>query len=232
MSLLVADCPRCNTKRTTFDIKDTVVIRTEYGWQAIFEAPSVCRTCGHFTVFVLTQESSSHSGVIQKPGFFRSYDGSANDFVRITGFVNLKDLSANKPPDHLPEEIAKVFREGATCLAVGCPNAAGAMFRSCVDMATRALLPPGEVEGLNSKIRRDLGLRLHWLFQHGLLAKDLESLSRCIREDGNDGAHAGILSVEDAQDLVDFIEALLERLYTEPARLKIAEDRRDARRKK
>jgi len=230
MSILAANCPRCGTARTTFDVKDATVVYINYNWQAVFEAACVCRTCGKYTIFVVKQKEPGDGQVLGKIDFFRTFAGSINDYVNVDSFINIKDLGVVKSPEHLPEDIGKMFQEGSACLAVGCPNAAGAMFRTCVDMATRRLLPEGEVEGLNGKVRRDLGLRLPWLFQHGFLAKDLENLSRCIREDGNDGVHAGTLLMEDAQDLIDFARALLERLYTEPARLKIAEARREARR--
>jgi len=42
-------------------------------------------------------------------------------------------------------------------------------------------------------------------------------------------AHAGTLNKIDAQDLLDFTHALLERLYTEPERLRLAKVRHDAR---
>ena len=69
-----------------------------------------------------------------------------------------------------------------------------------------------------------------WLFEHGHLPADLRDLSTCIREDGNDGAHAGTLTKEDAEDLLDFTRELLERLHTEPAKLRLVEERRKARR--
>jgi hypothetical protein len=40
------------------------------------------------------------------------------------------------------------------------------------------------------------------------------------------GAHAGNLTKPDAEDVLDFTEALLERLVTEPKRLEIAQQRR------
>ena len=130
-----------------------------------------------------------------------------------------------------PPEITAVFNEGATCLAVQCWNAAGTMFRLCVDLATKPLLPEGEdIPGLNSKVRRDLGLRLPWLFQNGKLPGTLHDLSHCIKEDGNDGAHAGTLTKPDAEDLCDFAYELLDRLYSEPKRLMQAQTRRENRR--
>jgi hypothetical protein len=126
--------------------------------------------------------------------------------------------------------IANAFREGAVSLVVGCWNAAGAMFRLAIDLATKPLLPAKEVEGLNRKGRRDLGLRLQWLFDNKLLPSDLRELSSCVREDGNDAAHAGTLTKEDAEDLLDFTTALLEPIFTEPERLRLARERRDKRR--
>jgi hypothetical protein len=106
------------------------------------------------------------------------------------------------------------------------------MFRLCIDLATRRLLP-GEDEGaagLNAKTRRDLGLRLPWLFDSGRLPDALRDLSLCVKEDGNDGAHQGTLTTQDATDLLDFTVVLLERMFTEPEKLRLAKERRDARR--
>jgi hypothetical protein len=94
------------------------------------------------------------------------------------------------------------------------------------------MLPGEDIHGLNSKIRRNLGLRLPWLLDNGVLPEALRELSACIKDDGNDGAHEGSLSEQDAEDLLDFTFSLLERLYTEPARIRIANERRLARREK
>jgi hypothetical protein len=156
-----------------------------------------------------------------------------NDSYNLLGFVNIKNTAATAPPEHLPENIDVAFREGATCLATECWNAAGTMFRLCVDLATRDLLPPdGAAGGPNAKERRDLGLRLPWLFDNNRLPSDLRDLSTSLKEDGNDGAHKGTLSAAEAADLLDFTTSLLERLYTEPERVKAARARRDARRGK
>lgn len=151
-------------------------------------------------------------------------------FVTLEGQPGLKDLASQEPPDHVPEDVARAFREAATCMAVECWNAAGAMFRATIDLATRAMLPKEDREGLNKKVRRDLGLRLPWLFENDLLPRDLESLSACIREDGNDGVHTALLEKADAEDLLDFTVELLERIYTEAARLELARERRVKRR--
>ena len=151
--------------------------------------------------------------------------------MNIEGFISLKHAAASEPPEFLPKPISEAYREGATCITVECFNAAATMFRLCLDLATRPLLPEKDENELNPKIRRDLGLRLPWLFKNKLLPADLQELSSCVKEDGNDGAHAGTLKKEDAEDLLEFTHAFLDRLYSEPERLRLAKERRTLRRK-
>jgi hypothetical protein len=228
MSELVADCPRCRSSRMTFDLKAAVPVGEQYGWQVWYEAFCVCRHCGRATIFVISEKGIEESRVV-RTGLL-NVGVAVNKLVNIEHFISIKDVNAVPPPEHVPKEVAAIFSEGATCLTVRCFNAAGTMFRLCVDLATKPLLPKDDRDGLNSKIRRDLGLRLPWLFNHGLLPAGLQELSSCIKDAGNDGAHAGSLEREEAEDLLDFTVALLERMYTEPERLRLAKERRDVRR--
>lgn len=233
MAEFVSDCPRCGASHTTFDILGNAVVGAN-GWQTISETYSVCRQCHRGTVFLLRAIESSFAK-LTKDSAFVNIDGSltGNRWVVVDGYVSIKDAEAAAPPEHLPKEIESVFSEGARCFAVGCWNAAGTMFRLCVDLATKALLPDpatASVQQPNSKQRRDLGLRLPWLFEQKLLPEGLHDLSSCIKEDGNDGAHAGTLSKADVEDILDFTFSLLERLYTEPEKIKKTKERQAARR--
>lgn len=234
MAELVANCPRCGSQHITFDVTAATPYRVEYGWQYWYEAFGICRHCGRTTIFVLSESVNANYQYVHEVGLLK-VEGTLNNYVDVKDHISLKDTASVNPPEYLPDDIESVFREGATCIAVGCYNAAGTMFRLCVDLATRTLLPTEETPaeeapGLNAKTRRDLGLRLPWLFEHGRLPESLRELSSCIKEDGNDGAHAGNLSEADAADLLDFSAALLQRLYTEPKRLRLAQERREARR--
>lgn len=226
MAVLVADCPRCGASKITFDVLADQCVKP--GPPAVHEAFSVCRHCGRSTVFQLVVTGSlpvSRSGGLAGDG------GVVNHYVRVGGYVNLSDMWAEQPPDDLPEAIERVFREGATCLAVGCFNASATMFRLCVDLATKDLLPaPNGGTGPNKKQREYLSLRLAWLFDHEHLPERLRRLSNCIKDDGNDGAHQGTLGEKEAKDLLDFTRVLLEHIYTEPARVARAEQRTNSRR--
>jgi hypothetical protein len=227
MAILVADCPRCRSTNMTFDVRADICFDLQYHWQRWFEA--FCRHCDRSTIFVLAQKDVSEDDVWGRHGP-SSAQGSLNSYFSVDGFICIKDIGAPPTPKHVPEPIATAFHEGAVSVAVGNWNAAGTMFRLVIDLATKPMLPTDDVEGLNRKVRRDLGLRLPWLFEHGHIPNDLRDLSSCVHQDGNDGAHAGTLSQHDAQDLLDFATALLERIFTEPERLRSAKERREQRR--
>lgn len=229
MAELVANCPRCHAKKITFDVASAHITAVQYGWQQWYEAFCICRHCRKATIFVLSDSVDGNHKLVHEKGLL-NLKGAINPYVNIDGFISLKDVAVTEPPEHIPENVEKIFREGATCLAVRCNNAAGTMFRLCIDIVTRGMIPEGDADGLNARVRRDLGLRLPWLFNHSILPESLRDLSTCVREDGNDGAHSGTLRREDAEDLLDFTNVLLERIYTEPERLKLAKARRDKRR--
>lgn len=44
------------------------------------------------------------------------------------------------PPEYLPEELNKIFNEATKCLSIGGYNAAGAMYRLCLDMTIKYIL--------------------------------------------------------------------------------------------
>jgi hypothetical protein len=230
MSELVAQCPRCGSSQITFDVKSSHHVKTSHGWQPWFETFSVCRHCNKSTVFLLSLRQYELKDDVTLNGLAK-WTNCLNSIVDIEGFINLKDLSSRQSPEFLPQSIESAFREGATCFAVGCYNAAATMFRLCIDLATKPLLPENDEDGLTKQIRRNLGLRLPWLFSTERLPPELQELSSCIKDDGNDGAHDGTLNKADAEDILDFAFEFLERLFTEPERLRLAKERREERRK-
>lgn len=234
MSELVTDCPRCGSKKITFALTSALPIGTRGAdWQDAYEAFCMCRHCRRATVFVLIGSEFAARAFFADSEKLVAFKGTVNGFMKVGGYVSLKDVAAEPPPEHLPDTIASVFREAVTCKSVGCNNASATMFRLCLDLATRDKLPPivpGEEAKPNYKTRRDLGLRLPWLFDNKVLPEDLRDLSHSVKEDGNDGAHQGTMTADDVEDLLDFTTTLLERIYTEPARVNLARERREARR--
>lgn len=234
MATFQADCPRCGGTRSTFDCYGAAYAFTNYSWQNHYELFCVCRSCHKSSIMLVSQIEIPDR---ETEKYFRGtncpilYEGSLNDLLRFERLITIRDVAQSDPPDHLPDQIDDVMREGNVCLATQCWNAAGAMYRLALDLATKDLLPPeGEEGGPNARTRRSLGLRCEWLFENGRLPADLHDLAECLREDGNDGAHDGTLTEAEAEDLRDFSFELLRRMFTEPERLRLATERRDARR--
>ncbi len=230
MAELVTDCPRCGVQRISFDVLRASPVGIAYEWQRWHEAFCVCRHCNKSTVFVLSQKIGAQAE--RAIGVPLENLTSVNAYYNIETFISTKDKAGKPPPDHLPKEIAAAFREGATCLTVDCFNAAGTMFRLCIDHATKALVPEEKDGGPAPKSVYLLGHRLKWLFDNGRLDERLKDLAGCIKDDGNDGAHQGTLDNKDAEDIQDFAFELLERLYTLPKRLELKKQEQQARREK
>ncbi len=231
MPTLVANCPRCGTKLTTFDCYADIRLSEEGGWLGTYEVFGICRACHQSSIYVVRHKSYETARIIPVAGPRRNslaeYKGSLNDALATIRVVSVQDQNVVSPPEYLPEIIDKVMREANTCLSMQCANAAATMYRLALDLCTKPLVADGEA---NPAIRRSLGLRLRWLLDNDRIPRDLERLAQCIQQDGNDGAHDGTLTREDAEDIKDFTDALLARLYTEPRRLELAEERRAARR--
>ncbi|AGR78340.1 conserved hypothetical protein (DUF4145 domain) [Aliarcobacter butzleri 7h1h] len=225
MAEIITDCPRCGAKKTSFDIKGSSIININ-GWKHTLELYCICRHCKNGTIFIVSQKNLSEiTSIVSKKE-------NVNYLIDILKYINIKENSTEKPPLYLPKDINEVFQEGITCKSVECYNASATMFRLCLDKATKILLPEEDKNGLNNKIRRSLGLRLEWLIKNDYISKSLEDLMSCIKGDGNDGAHEGIVTKEVLEDIYEFTYILLERLYTEPKKVQLAKERREERHKK
>lgn len=239
MPTLVANCPRCGATNSTFDVIGLVPRSFKYRWQHCCEAPATCRNCSRPTILYIEQ---TLRGMDQEPivskqisanlSAAETFNGSLNRFFEVVRPITLRDRVTKEPPDHLPEQLLLIFQEAATCFGVGCYNAAGAMLRLALDLATKSLLPNVNTDEPqpNKHQRGKLAARLGWLFEQNKLPHALQELADCVREDGNDGAHDGTLTKDEADDLLDFTIEILRKVYTEPERLRLAKERREQRR--
>ena len=171
MAMLVADCPRCRATKITFDVNHGVQVGIQHNWLRTWEAFCVCRNCRKATIFVLsiTDYEFSKSKYAECPVDF---PGSLNPFLRdASRYICIRDIGAMEAPDDVPPNVADAFNQGATCVAVECWDAAAAMFRKSIDLATAPMLPAEDAPGLNARTRRDLGLRLPWLLSRPLISR-------------------------------------------------------------
>lgn len=228
MAHFVQDCLRCGAKLITFDVLGDNPAPLRNGFWS-FQVFGRCRSCGDCSIAVF-ETAESISGTYYS-GALSSTEGGMPQVV-FRKFLTVADNRTVDIPEFLPTAVSNCFKEGAAAFNIGAYNASAAMFRLALDIATKGLLPdePPENGGPNSVQRKRLFDRLRYLFDRRVIAPELQDLADCIREDGNDGAHDGTLTKFDAEDLIDFAQQLLERVYSEPERLKAAKLRREARR--
>ncbi|MEN4525062.1 DUF4145 domain-containing protein [Pantoea agglomerans] len=233
MAFLVADCPRCGTKKIQFTIIGACKISERRDSingihdGHLYELQCACHECRRSTLFRAKQplNKNTFANTDWRMALF-----PIKDHATILGPVTPADIAIGSPPEFLPPHIEAAYNEGSKCLAIGCFNASATMYRLCLDFATKDMLP-ADGEGPNSRIRRSLGLRIEWLLDNERLPEALRDLAECVKDDGNDGAHEGILDESAALDLREFSYLLLERIFTEVARIAEAKRRREERHK-
>lgn len=220
-SMLIATCPRCGQVEMTLDVR-SYVTTFPGGSDPEYEVFCRCRHCGRSSIHDLKAKNNTVEPT--------NYQSTINYAFHYRGFVRTSGIPI-KCPEHVPEDVKLIFDEGARCLANANWNAAGSMFRKVVDRVSKARLPAeSDANGPNNHTRFNLKARLIWLFENGLLSRDIEPLAEAIREDGNDAVHDHPIDEAEARDLADFTVELLEGVFTMPGRLKAASDRREARR--
>lgn len=134
MALLVENCPRCKAQHITFDVLAENILATDrYGWQRVSELFCRCHRCRTTVIYRVAQSTEAAESAFFRDMSLTQWPEAINNLVRVEGFINLKEFVSATPPEHCPPDIEAAYREGATCIAVGCPNAAGTMFRLCVD---------------------------------------------------------------------------------------------------
>lgn len=237
MSTFVFDCPSCMAKYSTFEVNGYTprASRTNFFAWSLFSTCRVCNESCCITANINKNDfeylNKRYSDDGAKKNQITEYLRSHHDLSHYLENFNYSPILPNskQPPEYLPIEVEEKFKEAAKCLAIDCYNAAGAMFRLCLDITTKQILLNNTHLNPSKKDENSIHSRLIWIFDNNILPADLEDLSRSIKDDGNDAAHDGSLSKGDAEDLLDFTYILLERVYTEPERVKIATQRRIAR---
>ena len=185
-----ADCPYCRTKDVAFTIKcygeehsGSYVGLTR--WVSLTDTFAVCGRCGRGVVMTFVN------------------DGRKSSSVRIAP-------SPPEPPEHLPENIRKIFQQGMNNVSENF-DAAGAMFRKALDVALKNKFP---------EIKGKLYQRIQKAAQNHKLTPELALWADQVRVEGNEASHGEQPFTErDAQSLFDFTRLVLVYLFSLPGML-------------
>ena len=185
------DCPHCGTARVGFELVNE-------SWLPRHECWHVCARCNHCVGLVVLNLKSHRE----------EEDAPSDYYTSDPALFEIKEMypeSVAKIPDHLPEDVERLFRQGADNLPAN-PDAAGAMFRKTLE----AILRDKCAATTGTLIKRiDKAAEL------GVLTSDLAGYAHTIRLEGNEAAH-GTYDEADAVQLHSLVRLVLNYVYTLP----------------
>lgn len=128
-------------------------------------------------------------------------------------------------PD-VPEAIAVAASEAHQALGADAPRASVAMARATVEATAKERgISKGNLESKIDQLAKD-----------GHISEAMRLASHEIRFAGNEVAHGDLvdepITVDDAAEIVDLMDAILERVYQEPAKVGRVRASREARQKR
>ena len=221
--MLIHICPRCGTKKITFDVLSASRVENKGGKNA-YEAFCRCRSCNKSSIFLVTILNNAPYGIDDVVNKNSNLNNILYDMKLVKIIPGTSTI-----PEHIPPEIKIPFCEALSCQAIQTYNAAGCMFRTTVDLVTKKMLEDLQGKNPPKNAKDNLAQRIKWLFGEKQLTLSLNELSTSIRLDGNDAAHEANLEKDDVEAMNDFTTLLLEEIYTNPKKIELAANRRKER---
>ena len=202
------NCVRCGVKHVQHQVRGESRF-SEYGWELLAR----CSACGKSSVYELDNHNStppSQYGDVN----LDSFPGG----VLLPESVRIATVAIEVSP-HVPERIAGLFREANECRQMTWYEAAGAMYRKTIDVATKHLYSHDE-RLAEREPANALRSRIKALGELKILEADIVELADVAALDGNDATHdVDPYTADEAEALEDLTIDLLDRLFVRPARL-------------
>ena len=193
-----------------------------------------CQAVAHFTE--VWSDSSVNGVEFYGTGIFARFCWVCDNCARPVCGVYRSDGTLTSPPriwpeavmtktyPDVPEVIAAAASEAHQALGAEAPRAAVAMARAVVE----AIAKDKEIvcRGIQSKIEA--------LAASGHISETMREAAHEIRFSGNEAAHGDLvdepLSIDEAREIVGLMDAILHRVYQEPAEVARIRAKREARR--
>lgn len=208
------DCPHCFTANSGFTYVAEVPHLTSPGAQpSRFTLIFRCNSCYEAVGIKITSTAGRSSFATGRSGdLVRSidFDPVKSAFKLLGQYPDRREVVI---PAHLSASTERCYRQGQNAADREEYDSAGAMFRKCIDIATRELD--------NSTSGKKLAARIEALWQSGKLTESLRDWAHEVRLDGNDAAHDDDpLSREEIEQLASFTDLFLRYTFTLPAQVK------------
>jgi len=183
-----------------------------FGWHSAVRLGSRSWTCGHCNLMVggaagFSQHQDSpekhHRSIYicphcHKPTYFQ-------------GANQVPGVAFGREVDHLPADVAGVYREARNCMSVSSFTAA---VLACRKLLMHIAVAQGAAEGLQ------FAPYVEYLANHGFVPPNGRAWVDRIRLKGNEATHKIVLmDRHDAEDILTFAEMLLTFLFEFPGKL-------------
>lgn len=212
MASYTHDCPYCAAKNSTFTVAgEHKHLAKAHAWSVLL----ICGACGNGAVAEVS-DNGNRTPPLKHPHDLTLRDQHGGVFTVLGLYPRVQLPSI---PEHLPDTVAKAFREGCDVLSVS-PDAAKGMFRKSLELGLKDLSPDVDAWKLEKRIEKMAAL--------GLLTADLKDWAHELRLDGNDAMHdSGVTTKEDAIQTRELTRYVLMYLYSLPESVKSMRNKKD-----
>ncbi len=206
MGFFVRDCVRCGVKRSQhFQVGESLTPK-HLEW----EIAARCSVCSLISVYVAKMNGTGNAP--------SAYSTNLPD-ERVSSAAVRIATTAVPLSEYIPERIAGLFREANECRQMTWYEAAGAMYRKTLDVATKHIYTH-DARLAEKQPAQALRVRIKSLGEMRILDEDIVELADVAALDGNDATHdVDPYSKEEAEALEDLTLDLLERLFVRPAKV-------------
>lgn len=197
MGILTTNCPHCGTQSVGFQIIFSKTPKDNSYNQ--HNCLAVCGGCLRPICFIAVRNDSTETP--------HQFVGNISGKYQISQTWPLPKPIAIPP--HCPKAVSGRFNEGEQAFERKNWNAAVAMYRSALDIATKEMVPEAA-----SKL---MAARLKWMLDNGRLTQDLFDWASHVRIGGNEALHdPDDFGEGDAKPLRYFTEMFLRYVYELP----------------
>lgn len=201
MSVIRLNCPYCPAEHVAFHVPwAELVPNTVLVWNCV----GICGAC-HAPISFQAHRQGHSGSPVQHAGELRPHWTISGPWP---------SRSASAAPPHTPESVKRRFLEGEDAYRRQSWNAAVAMYRSALDIATKAL------EGVPQRLK--FYDRLQWLHENHRITPEIRSWADVVRVEGNEALHdPDDFSEEDAKPLRLFTEMFLRYVFELPGEVRV-----------
>jgi hypothetical protein len=203
MAVLRRNCPHCPAEHVAFTL--TWADHPPHGSAWVWNCAAICGACRKPICF---EAQATNTGNHTSP---MGFNGEIENLWRVTKIW--PDRQPSLAPPHTPEAIKRRFLEGEDAYRRQSWNAAVAMYRSALDIATKSMegVPRGQT----------FYKRLEWLHDQHMITPDIRAWADAVRVEGNDALHdPEDFTENDTKPLRLFTEMFLRYVFELPGEVR------------